>query len=107
MSISKQANDLMREMQQPAKGGDPNKKPKPGRNTIKYNEFLICARKCREKHAQALVEHADPFVAQSIYIYIYMYVYQLNFPAARFRFGPLRTVRCEGQGAWYFLRVLC
>ena len=28
-------------------------------------------------------------------------------PAARFRSGPLRTVGCEGQGAWYCLRVLC
>ena len=30
-----------------------------------------------------------------------------NLPAARFRSGPIGTVGCEGQGAWYFLRVLC
>ena len=30
-----------------------------------------------------------------------------NLPAARFRSGPIGTGGCEGQGAWYFLKVLC
>ena len=32
---------------------------------------------------------------------------RMEVPAASFRSGPIGTVGCKGQGAWYFLRVIC
>ena len=32
---------------------------------------------------------------------------RIKVPAARFLCGPVGTVGCEGQGAWYCLRMLC